>query len=412
MEILAVAPYAPYPPRFGGAARVYHLLRVLARDHRITLLCFASPDDAVGMGPLADLGIEVHAVAPPAATHPRWKRLYQLRSLAGRACSEYTHRSRRLRATLDRLLARRRFDVVQFEFGDFAPYYSLPPTVLRVLDEHNVEHRLLERAWRQERSRLRRLYYRLEARKLRDDELSACRSADVILTTSDVDRATLVPHVDATPIHVVPNGVDTSYFTPGTTPENPTRLVFTGAVDYQPNTDGVLYFCSEIWPLVQRAAPEATFAIVGKDPPPAVRALAGDGVVVTGTVPDVRPWLQTAAVFVVPLRVGGGTRLKILDAMASGRAVVSTSLGCEGLAVTPGRDILVADAPAAFAEAVLRCLRDPGLRARLGTAGRALVERRYRWESIGADLVGFYLEQLARRRRGDTGGRPRLSLVR
>jgi glycosyltransferase involved in cell wall biosynthesis len=317
-----------------------------------------------------------------------------------------------LRSVLDGLLARRRFDVVQLEFGDFAPWYPLPATVLRVLDEHNVEHQLLERVWRQERSPLRRLYYRLEAGKLRDGELRACRGADAILTTSDVDRAALAPHVGAIPIRVVPNGVDTTYFTPGAAHGDPTRLLFTGAIDYQPNTDAVLHFAGEIWPLVRRSAPGATFAIVGKDPPPAVRALAGDGVVVTGTVPDVRPWMQAAAVFVVPLRVGGGTRLKILEALASGRAVVSTSIGCEGLAVTPGREILVADAPAAFADAVVRCLRDPALRARLGAAGRALVERRYRWEPIGADLGDFYLELLARRRRRDAGGRSRSSLVR
>ena len=164
-----------------------------------------------------------------------------------------------------------------------------------------------------------------------------------------------------------------------------------------------MHFCRDILPLIRRAAPATSLAVVGKDPPPVVRALASSHVLVTGTVPDVRPWMQSAAVFVCPLRVGGGTRLKILEAQASGRAVVSTSLGCEGLAVTPGQDILVADEPAAFADAVLRCLRDPALRARLGAAGRALVERRYRWEAIGADLAAFYEELLARPR-GRTAG--------
>jgi sugar transferase (PEP-CTERM/EpsH1 system associated) len=395
VNILVFAPYPPYPPRFGGAARVYHLLRVLARPHRVTLLCFASPGEAAEQAPLRELGIAVHTVDyPPAA---RWKRVYQIRSLVGRAFSFYLHASRAMTAALAGLLARQRFDLVQVEFGDLGGYYTLPGSVIRILDEHNVEYRLFERTWRQERSPLRRLYYRLEARKLREDELAACRGVDAILTTSDVDRATLAPQVEGRPIRVVPNGVDTSYFTPEPAAVDSTRVVFTGAIDYQPNTDGVLYFCTEMWPRIRQAAPDTTFAIVGKDPPPQVRALAGDRVLVTGTVPDVRPWMRSAAAFVVPLRVGGGTRLKILEAMATGRAVVSTSLGCEGIEVTPGEDILIADTPSAFADAVLRCLREPALRERLGARGRALVERRYRWEAIGDGLSDFY-EDLRERR--------------
>jgi glycosyltransferase involved in cell wall biosynthesis len=193
------------------------------------------------------------------------------------------------------------------------------------------------------------------------------------------------------PIRIVPNGVDTDFFTPGTDPVDPNRLVFTGAIDYRPNTDGVLYFCAEILPRIHAAEPGATFAIVGRTPPRQVRRLA-HRVLVTGTVPDVRPWMRQAAVFVVPLRVGSGTRLKILEAMATGCAVVSTSLGCEGLEVAPGEDILIGDTPETFAEQVVRCLRDPDLRAQLGARGRALVERRYRWEAIGEELAAFYQE--------------------
>ena len=395
MDILVVAPYPPYPPRFGGAARIFHLVRVLARRHRVTLLCFGSPDEAAQMGPLRALCEELWTVDYPAARC--WKRLYQLRSLAGRAYAAYLHDSPRMAAVLRRLLARRRFDVVQLEFGDLAGYYRVPGPALRIVDEHNVEHRLLERTWQQEPSAARRLYYRHEARKLRADELRACRAADAVLATSDVDRATLALDLPETPIRVVPNGVDTAFFVPDPAAEDPTRVLFTGAIDYQPNTDGVLHFAAEIWPRVRAAAPGASFAIVGKDPPPRVRGLAGEGVLVTGTVPDVRPWMQSAAVFVVPLRVGGGTRLKILEALATGRAVVSTSLGCEGLEVTPGEHLLVADSPAEFAAAVVRCLGDPALRHRLGVRGRARVEARYRWEAIGDGLSAFYDELAARR---------------
>jgi sugar transferase (PEP-CTERM/EpsH1 system associated) len=406
VEILLFAPYPPYPPRFGGATRVCHLVRAVAREHRITLLCFASPEESAALGPLREVCEAVHTVPYPTGADPRAKRFYQLRSLVGRPYSYYVNYSPAMAAALQRLSTAGRFDLVQLEFGDVAPFYAVPGPALRVLDEHNVEHRLLERSWRQARSPFRRLYNRIEAHKLRRAELATCRRMDAILTTSDVDRATLAPDVDGVPIRVIPNGVDTAFFTPDeSTPVDPARLVFTGAIDYHPNTDGVLHFSAEILPRIRAAAPDVNLAVVGKDPPPAVQALAGERVLVTGTVPDVRPWLRSAAVVVVPLRVGGGTRLKILEALATGRAVVSTSLGCEGLEVTPGEDILVADTPEAFAEAVVRCLREPALRARLGAAGRALVERRYRWETIGRSLSDFYWELSARgagsaRRRG------------
>jgi sugar transferase (PEP-CTERM/EpsH1 system associated) len=397
VDVLLLAPYAPYPPRFGGAVRVFHLIRVLAREHRVTLLCFASAEERAALGPLHDICAAIHTVEPPPGQH--WKRLYQLRSLLGRPYSYYVHYSPAMAATLERVLARQRFDLVQLEFGDVAPYYTPSGPVPWVLDEHNVEYRLLERSWQQASSPLRRLYNRLEARKLKRDELAACRRADAVLTTSDVDRATLAPDVPGVPIRVVPNGVDTSFFTPGDPAEiDPACVLFTGAIDYHPNTDGVRYFHAEILPRIQAAAPEAVFTVVGKDPPAHIQALAGPRVVVTGSVPDVRPWMRRGAVAVVPLRVGGGTRLKILEALATGRAVVSTSLGCEGIEITPGEDILIADTPADFADAVLRCLRDPGLRARLGRRGRALVERRYRWEAIGDGLSGFYRKLVTRHR--------------
>jgi glycosyltransferase involved in cell wall biosynthesis len=223
---------------------------------------------------------------------------------------------------------------------------------------------------------------------------------DAILATSEVDRGALASEVGGIPIHVVPNGVDTQYFAPGRHGD-PALLLFTGAMTYGPNADAMRYFCAEIFPRVQALVPEASLAIVGREPPPWLRRLAGDGIQVTGTVTDVRPWMERAAVFVVPLRMGSGTRLKILEAMASGCAIVSTTIGCEGLDVTHGEDILIADTPVAFAAEVARCLRDPTLRATLGGRARQLVERRYEWGTIGRELGDFYRALADRiRRRG------------
>jgi sugar transferase (PEP-CTERM/EpsH1 system associated) len=405
VEILVVAPYVPYPPWFGGAARVYHLLRVLARDHRVTLLCFAAPGDKESLPPLRAVCAEIHTVPHPGGA--RWRRLFQAVSLVGRPYYWYAYHSRRLDAALRRLLASRRFDLVQTEFAQMA-YHGVPGGVPWVLDEHNVEYLLFERTLREERSLTRQLYALVQARKFRRDEVAACRRADAVLVTSETDGGLLGPETDGVPIRVVPNGVDTAYFTPGPGPGDGRRLLFTGAMNYAPNADGIARFCAEVLPRVQADAPGTTLTIVGREPPEAVRRLAGPLVRVTGTVPDVRPFMHEAGVFVVPLRVGSGTRLKILEALACGRAVVSTSLGCEGLAVTPGRDILVADTPATFAAAVLRCLRDPAARAELGRNGRALVERQYRWEAIGDDLTAFYrdLRPAARTRPVAAGWRP------
>jgi glycosyltransferase involved in cell wall biosynthesis len=405
LDVLVVAPYVPYPPWFGGASRVYHLLRALAGMHRVSLLCYGTSADLAGAGPLREACETVQVVPPPRGE--RWRRLYQARSLLGRPYYYYAFYSRRMARALRDTLERRAFDVVQVEFSQMA-YHDLPPGPLRILDAHNVEHLLLDRVGRQESQPVRRFYAELQARKFRPDEIRACRRMDGVLTTSGADRAVLAGEGVDTPIHVAPNGVDVEYFTPPDVPTPMPRLLFTGAINYAPNTDAVLCFCTDILPRIRAVVPEATFAVVGRKPPERVRRLASPSVMVTGTVPDVRPFMRDAAVFVVPLRSGSGTRLKILEALASGCAVVSSSVGCEGLDVTDGQDILVADTPGAFADAVVRCLRDPDLRARLGARGRALVERWYRWETIGQAVSGVYAELLdARQRRAaPVGARP------
>lgn len=397
MDVLIVAPYVPYPPWFGGASRVYHLLRALARTHRVSLLCYGTAGEVAAAGPLTEACEDVQIVVPPRGE--RWRRLYQARSFVGRPYYYYAFHSRAMARALRSTLARRAFDIVQIEFSQMAAYLRLPPGPLRVLDAHNVEYLLLDRVGRQERHPLRRLYSWAQARKFRPDEIVACRGMDGVLTTSATDRAVLAREGVDVPIRVAPNGVDTEYFTPTPTPPTAPGLLFTGAMNYLPNTDAVLHFCADILPRVRAAVPAVRFAVVGRHPPARVRRLASPSVLVTGTVSDVRPFMRDAAVFVVPLRSGSGTRLKILEALASGCAVVSTSVGCEGIDVTHSREILVADTPAAFADAVVRCLRDPALRARLGAEGRALVERQYRWETVGDAVNEAYEELMDARRR-------------
>jgi len=241
--------------------------------------------------------------------------------------------------------------------------------------------------------------YDTQYRRMLAYEDNALQRFDGILTVSDADSETfhrLYPDVCVKPMWVIPTGVDTDYFAPdGTSPSGP-RLVFTGSMDWLPNEDAMLYFCREVLPLIRAEEPRARLTIVGRTPTPAVRALADEHIEVTGTVADVRPFVRRASVYVVPLRIGGGTRLKIFEAMAMGQAVVSTTVGAEGLPITGGEHALIADGPRAFADAVLSLLRDSRRREALATAARKLVVDHHDW-SVAAGVLDAALTECSAR---------------
>jgi glycosyltransferase involved in cell wall biosynthesis len=223
-------------------------------------------------------------------------------------------------------------------------------------------------------------------------ELAWCRRADLVLVTSERERAALHTLLPEKRIQVVPNGVDIKAFSNADDTSNrtevPGRIIFTAAFDYYPNVQGALYFAQHCWPLVMNSFPGATWHLVVRNPPAEIRRLATlPGVVVTGSVPDVQPYLAAAQVAVAPLLTGGGTRLKILEALSMRRAVVSTTLGCEGINCVPDRHLLVADDPVEYAEKVVRLLKDAARRESLGQAGRRLVEDFYSWDYCGDQLL-------------------------
>ena len=213
-------------------------------------------------------------------------------------------------------------------------------------------------------------------------ESQVCGCFNMCVGVSAQDRERLVALCPGMAVEVVSNGVDLDYFKPGDA-EDEMSLVFTGSMDWHPNEDAVLYFCHHVLPLIRTEFPEIKFCIVGSNPSERVLGLQRlEGVVVTGSVEDVRPYISNAAVYVVPLRVGGGTRLKILQALAMRKAVVSTSIGCEGLDLQPEEHLLVADEPQQFAESTIRLVRDRSLRNRLSESGGALVREKYSWDVI------------------------------
>lgn len=402
MQILWLTPYWPLPI-FGGGTRVYNLIKSLASTCQIDLLAYARAEQ-VGSAALAELRSfcrSVEAVPMPASSRMR-RRLLQSKSLVSRRTSQYwTYYSSHMQERIDTALRATEYDVVILEHS-FMGYYAVGDKALTVLDQHNVESDIYHRAARLERSVSRRAYNLLEYVKYRPDEQRICRAADVILAASDCDAHTMKRWGSLPLIVVVPNGVDCAYFSPRSCSDivsASASVVFVGSMHYAPNAEAMLHFCDEVWPLIRAGAPDATLRIVGGDPPPEVRHLDQlPGVVVEGYVPDVRPYLEGAQVVVAPLRIGGGTRLKIVEALAMGRAIVSTTLGCEGLDVEDGHHLVVADQSADFAAQVIALLGDADRRMKLGRNGRQLAVDLYDWPAIGRRLDATLREQTDQRR--------------
>jgi glycosyltransferase involved in cell wall biosynthesis len=299
------------------------------------------------------------------------------------------YRSRAFSGRVAELLSTGGYDLVLCDF--LFPAVNLPRWLPcpAVMFTHNVESEIWRRHKEVATTSVGKWLYGLQHRRMLEYEARTLARFDGLLAVSDVDRATfgkLYPKLDR-PVHVVPTGVDTTFFSSRPSDPSSRRIVFTGSMDWLPNEDAMAFFCAEILPLVRREEPDASLSIVGRAPTPAVRKLALDhGVAVTGSVDDVRPYVQDGSVYIVPLRIGGGTRLKIFEAMAMGRAVVSTSIGAEGLPVTDGEHLLVADSPAAFAGAVVRLFRDLALRIRLESEARTLVVEQYDWSAVAMEL--------------------------
>ena len=395
MRILILSPTLPYPPTWGFVTRVYHFLRLLARRHSVTLLTYADADDSQNVASLRAICTDVHAIPPVITTGT--KRFRQLSSLLSPVSYQWrSHQSAHMQHTLTELTQQQRFDVIQIESSQLA-CFDFDRRVALVLDEHNIEYELLYRTSRTESSPLRRAYNWIEYKKFRREEISSWHRATGTVTTSAREAAIIREIAPGKPTKSVPNAVDVEYFSPSSEPTDPDAIVLTGLMKYRPNVDAAVYFVRDMLPQILAARPNLVFYIVGGEPPDEVRQLAGSNVVVTGTVADVRPYVHKAAVFVVPLRMGSGTRLKVLEGLSMRKAMVSTSLGCEGIDVEDKTHLLIADNPESFASAVLRLLEDTTLAETLARAGRDLVDRRYRWERVVGDLETFYEELLGRR---------------
>jgi glycosyltransferase involved in cell wall biosynthesis len=330
------------------------------------------------------------------------KRLLQLQALAStRSWERWLASVPAMQRALDRVLRAERFDLVNLEFSFLgecnlrqAPRNERLPRL--VVASHNIDYDLARQYGRDGRSLAHRLYAGVNWRKLRREELGTYRDADGLYLCSAEDERRLLDEIPGARTTVIPNAADVEYYQPRPTdpPPDGRTVLFFGLLSYAPNVDGVMHFVQKIWPRVVEAHPEARFKIIGGRPPRSLQLLAGPRVELTGFVPDLRPHLAGAAAVVVPLRLGGGTRLKVVEAMAMGKAIVSTALGSEGIEAIPGRDLLIEDQPEAFADALNRLFDDPELAARIGQSARSLAVERYSWSGAARALEGFYRDIL------------------
>jgi len=400
MKILFLTPQLPYPPQKGTALRNWGLIDGLAPRHELSLLSFRAPGQGEEIPPpLLDACERVATVPQPERTM-RDRLLDMLTT--GRPDMALRLKSEGYALRLAEWLAQEVFDVVQVEGIELAPYLDVVEAAAQVpmivFDDHNCEYVLQRRVFLTDLTAPARwpgaAYSCVQWLRLRRYEAQICRRADRVLTVSEADADALKRLVPGLDPSVVPNGIDTRQYHPEVVETQPREnsLVFTGTMDFRPNVDAMVWFVREALPLVQAEIPDVHVDVVGQRPHPRLDPLRENpSVTLTGFVEDVRPYIARAAVYVAPLRMGGGTRLKLLEAMAMEKAVVATRLGAEGYPVTDGRELVLADTATDFAESVISLLRSPNHRRALGRTARAFVEQRYDWRVIVPLVESGYL---------------------
>jgi polysaccharide biosynthesis protein PslH len=402
MKILWVKAGGLVPPDTGGKIRSYNILRQLAKHHAVTFFSFyAAHENDVH----AELCQFFHRVIQVPLDLPPAKSAREFLDYAANLFSREPYNltkycppviGKKLRA----LLQAETYDVILCDFLATARAIPWDWPCPKVLFTHNVEAVIWQRHYEFARNPLWKALSFREWKTMEAAERRYLQKADHVIAVSENDRAAFASFLDPDKLTVTPTGADTEFFQPSGEKETPNSLVFTGSMDWLPNEDGILYFANEIFPLILRQVPDVTLRIVGRKPSRRLQDLASraPNIHLTGWVEDVRPYLAQGAVFIVPLRIGGGTRLKIFEAMSMAKAVVSTSIGAEGLPVRNGEHLLLADDPASFADSTLRLLGNAAQRAQIGQTARLLVQENYSWATVSKGFAQA-LENVVKRAR-------------
>lgn len=391
MKLLWVKTDFLHPTNRGGQIRTLETLKRLHRKHEVHYIAFAEPGSDEGPQRAAEYSSRHYQVRHQAPEKSMLSAAFVGQLLGGLvsplpvAVSRWQSAS--MRAEIEKLIDREKFDSIVCDFLFPAP--NIPDLSRAVLFQHNVEAQIWRRRAEHPGNLLKKGYFQLQARRMEVYEREICRQVKRVIAVSHQDAEIMRHAYGVSDVTAVPTGVDIDYFRPPAESKPQAELVFIGSMDWMPNSEGMLWFAHEIFPLIQSRRPSTTLAIVGRKPGPEIQALASEKIAVTGTVPDVRPWLWGGLVSIVPLRVGGGTRLKIYESMAARTPVVSTTIGAEGLDISYGQDIAIADSPDAFASRCVELLDSRTAREKMAGSAWELVAGKYSWESVSAQFEGL-----------------------
>ncbi|HPP74155.1 MAG TPA: glycosyltransferase family 4 protein [Armatimonadota bacterium] len=385
MRILFLTQIFPYPPICGGTIRSYNILRHLGKHHHVTLVSFVRENPTQEqLDTLSELCRDIVTIPIKRSMAANLK-FAALSLFSGKPFIVARDYVPDMQETVDELLQTGRFDLVYVDHLQMAQYTAGWGRCPKILDEHNVEYKIIERIAKSEGLSPKGLFAQIEWRKLRRWELGTCGKFDMVFTVTDNDKQTFsTENPELQNLVCIPIGVDFSSFSQVELDPDARDIVSIGTMSWPPNIDSILYFANEIYPLVNTKVDGVRLIVAGSNPPDEIKLLSerDNSIEVTGFVEDIRTVASRAAVFIVPLRSGSGLRVKILNALSMGLPVVSTSVGCEGIGTEAGRHLLVADTPDDFAEAVIRILSNHKLRVELGQEGREFVLANYSWDSI------------------------------
>lgn len=397
MRLLFITPRPTYPLNSGDRIRMYHLIKNLARNHQIYLLSFIENEvEQKDMDRMNEFCEVVKCVYKPGYTRISIVNKI-LKFFAGGSYFIDDFYSEEMRRIIREMVSTYKFDLVHIDFIEVAQYIDDIKDIPTVLTEHDIFYLKTKRYLKAKQPILERFGTLREWIKLYQYEPRMWEKFDHVIVTSNHDYNIIKSKRPTTKVSVVPNGVDIEYFDLSKVVQKSAgeaSLVYTGTLNNIANRDAVLFFYHKIFPLIRTKVPEVKWYVVGKNPTSTIQELSkkDSAVIITGLVEDVRPYIATADVYVAPIRIGSGTRLKILEAMAMKKAVVSTSIGCEGLNVEHNKNILVADTPKQFANFVIKAINDRSLRSRLGENGRRLVESEYDWKICAEKLEKVFVE--------------------